>query len=156
MSDCAERGREEPDSDAGSHAADPSVAARSVGAADARLRAPWNHGTVRCPRHSSQCSRTDQSDPRLHPDLQQRSAALSMGRKREPGHSKGQSLSTNVRNGELEIEKRLQSIIAALLLKTSAFGVSILDSDAHVGTCSVERIARVEIVKAAHQHHAGD
>jgi transposase len=80
----------------------------------------------------------NQSDPRLHPDLQQQSATLSVGRKREPDHPKSQSLSTNVRNSELEIEKRLQSIIAALLLKTSAFGASILESDAHVRTCRVE------------------
>ena len=44
-------------------------------------------------RHLSQCPGTDQSDPRLHPDLQQHSAPLLVGRQREADHPKSHKIS---------------------------------------------------------------
>jgi NAD(P)-dependent dehydrogenase (short-subunit alcohol dehydrogenase family) len=44
------------------------------------------------PRDLQERSRSDQSDPRLHPDLQRQSAPFSMGRQRKPHHPKSQQI----------------------------------------------------------------
>lgn len=59
------------------------------------------------------------------------------------------------RAAHLEIDKRLQAVITPFFGKTSTFGTPICNRYPGLCTCSVHRVARIEIVNVAHEQQAG-